>query len=157
MPTKSEKHCYHCKEIIEEGAEHDCWSTTEEALTRELSDDLSDAWKALRAWALRLGEQRIYASHHSIMFSRATCHFFARPKKKAIELCVFLPREVRSSFVKKVTQVSATKWAHTVLLTHRDDVDEPITDWLSEAYEHSAKIVRAPKAVAKKVTKKPSK
>ena len=35
--------CYHCKEWVEEGVAHDCWTTTEAALTADLSEDLRDA------------------------------------------------------------------------------------------------------------------
>jgi len=31
--------CYHCKQRVEGGEEHDCWTTTESALTRNLSED----------------------------------------------------------------------------------------------------------------------
>ena len=67
--------CYHCKQWIEDGEEHDCWTTTEAALTQELSDDLLDAWERLRETAVSFGDQRIYASHKSIMFSRKSCYF----------------------------------------------------------------------------------
>ena len=40
--------CYHCKQWVEEGEEHDCWTTTEAALTEDLSEDLRDAWERLR-------------------------------------------------------------------------------------------------------------
>ena len=79
--------CYHCKQWVEQGEPHDCWSTTEAALTRHLSDDLREAWERLREKAASFGEQRIYASHHSIMFSRKTCYFFVRPKEN-ISSCV---------------------------------------------------------------------
>ena len=36
------RECYHCKQWIEEGEPHDCWTTTEAALTRDLSEDLQD-------------------------------------------------------------------------------------------------------------------
>jgi hypothetical protein len=29
------RECYHCKQWVEEGQEHDCWTTTEAALTQE--------------------------------------------------------------------------------------------------------------------------
>jgi hypothetical protein len=99
-----------------------------------------------------LGEQRIYASHNSIMFSRKSCHFFVRPKPRALELCIFLHRCEKSSLVKRSQAVSATKFAHTIVITHRDEIEEPITTWLSEAYETSAeRAVNAPK-----ISKKPS-
>src|SRR6185436_8912938 len=85
--------CHHCKQRIEEGEEHDCWTTTETALTKHLAEDLRDAWERLRETAASFGDQRIYASHKSIMFSRQSCYFFVRPKTKFLELCVFLGRE----------------------------------------------------------------
>src|SRR6185312_12731313 len=88
--------CYHCKRWVEAGEAHDCWTTTEAALTRHLSDDLREAWERLRETAAAFGKQRIYASHHSIMFSRKTCYFFVRPKQKYLELCVFLGRRLEA-------------------------------------------------------------
>ena len=89
MPTRE---CYHCKQLIEVGEPHDCWTTTEAALTQDLSEDLQEAWERLRETAAELGEQRIYASHSSIMFSRKSCYFFVRPKKSFLEVCIFLGR-----------------------------------------------------------------
>jgi hypothetical protein len=127
--------CYHCKEWVEDGATHDCWTTTEGALTADLSDDLRDAWERLRETAAEFGDQRIYASHSSIMFSRTSCHFFVRPKRSYLELCIFLPRTVKSSKVRKATPASKTKVAHFIRIIHRDEVESPITDWMREAWE----------------------
>jgi len=128
------RECFHCKQWIEPGDEHDCWTTTEAALTRDLSEDLRDAWERLRDTAVEFGEQRIYASHHSIMFSRKACYFFVRPRTQYLELCVFLRRPVESPAVTKVVKSSRTKYAHLVRIRHRDEVERPITDWLREAY-----------------------
>lgn len=128
------RECYHCKQLIETGADHDCWTTTEAALTKDLSDDLRDAWERLRETAADFGDQRIYASHHSIMFSRKTCYFFVRPKAKYLEVCVFLGREVKSPLVHRADQSSKTKVVHIFRITHRDQVEAPFTDWLREAY-----------------------
>jgi hypothetical protein len=127
--------CYHCKQWIEEGEAHDCWTTTEAALTQDLSDDLRDAWERLRDTAAEFGEQRIYASHHSIMFSRKSCYFFVRPKTKFLEVCVFLDRPLRASQVRRVDQTAKTKYAHFLRITHRDEVEAPVTEWLQAAYE----------------------
>ena len=121
--------------MIEPGEPHDCWTTTEAALTSGLTDDLRDAWERLRETAVELGEQRIYASHNSIMFARKACHFFVRPKKNFLELCVFLGRPVRSPLIVRSDQSSRTKVYHIVQIRHRDQVEAPITDWLREAYE----------------------
>src|SRR5918995_3259941 len=87
--------CYHCKQWVGKDAEHDCWTTTESALTQDLSEDLREAWERLRETAADFGEQRIYASHKSIMFARKSCYFFVRPKRSFLEVCFFLHRGVK--------------------------------------------------------------
>ena len=143
MPDGHE--CHHCKAWIPAGQFHDCWTTTEGALTRHLDEDLREAWERLRETAAELGEQRIYASHHSIMFSRRTCYCFVRPKKAYLEVCVFLDRPLTVSQVRRIDQVSRTKWAHLLRVVHRDEVEAPLTEWLREAY---AIADRAPQRVA---------
>jgi hypothetical protein len=131
------RECYHCKQWVEDGEAHDCWTTTEAALTADLSEDLRDAWERLRETAADFGEQRIYASHHSIMFSRRSCYFFVRPKKSCLEVCIFLGRALKAPQVRRVDEASRAKKVHVVRITHRDEVESPITDWLREAYEYS--------------------
>jgi len=133
----SGRECYDCKKWIEDGEEHDCWTTTEAALTQDLSDDLRDAWERLRETAVSFGEQRIYASHRSIMFSRNSCYFFVRPKKNFLELCVFLGRTVKAPQVRRSDPASKAKVYHIIHIRHRDEVEAPITEWLQEAYELS--------------------
>src|ERR671919_3252747 len=106
------RQCYHCKQWIEHGAAHDCWSTTEQALTRDLPEDLQEAWERLRETAVSFGDQRIYASHKSIMFSRKSCYFFVRPKKNFLEVCVFLGRALKAPQVRRVDQASKSKVAN---------------------------------------------
>jgi hypothetical protein len=131
------RECYHCKQWVEEGEAHDCWTTTEVALTQDLSEELRDAWERLREAAGAFGEQRIYASHNSIMFSRKSCYFFVRPKKSFLEVCVFLGRMVKAPQVRRAERTSKAKVAHIIQLRHRDEVEAPITDWLQEAYDFS--------------------
>jgi Domain of unknown function (DUF5655) len=128
------RECYHCKQWIEEGEAHDCWTTTEAALTSDLSEDLQDAWERLRETAVSFGDQRIYASHKSIMFSRRSCYFFVRPKKTFLEVCVFLGRAVKAPQIRRVGRASKSKVVNFLRITHRDEVEAPITDWLREAY-----------------------
>jgi hypothetical protein len=151
---------------VAEGEANDCWTTTERALTSDLSEDLQDAWQRLRETAADLGEQRIYASHNSIMFSRKSCYFFVRPKRTFLEVCIFLGRALNTPPVRRVHASSTTKFAHMLKVTHRDQVEAPITDWLAEAYEYCvaprAAIRAAPtkaktakrSAVAKKGTRR---
>jgi len=144
------RQCYHCTQWVEEGEAHDCWTTTEAALTEGLSEDLQDAWERLRETAAAFGDQRIYASHKSIMFSRKSCYFFVRPKSKYLELCVFLDRGLKASQVRRFDRASKSKMFNLIHIRHRDEVEAPITDWLREAYELSGSP--AAKATAARAT-----
>ena len=156
----AQRECYHCKQLIDDKEPHDCWTTTEAALTAELSEDLRDAWERLRDTAAEFGEQRIYASHNSIMFSRKTCYFFVRPKKSFLEVCVFLARAVRSLGIRRVDPSSKTKFVHVIPVRHRDEVEPPMTEWLQEAYDLAgtppgkAAAAKAKAATGKKAKKR---
>jgi hypothetical protein len=146
------RECYHCKQWVAEGDEHDCWTTTEAALTQDLSEDLRDAWERLRETAVSFGDQRIYASHKSIVFSRKSCYFFVRPKRSYLELCVFLGRSLKAPKVRRVDRASKSKVVHVIQIRHRDEVEAPVTDWLHEAYELSDAL--ASKADTRRATSK---
>jgi Domain of unknown function (DUF5655) len=128
------RECYHCKAWVIEGEAHDCWTTTEAALTQDLSEDLREAWERLREAAASLGDQRIYASHQSIMFSRKSCYAFVRPKRTFLEVCLFLGRTLKAPQVRRAVPASKLKVAHLVQIRHRDEVEAPFTTWLREAY-----------------------
>ena len=151
--------CYHCKQWVEEGEAHDCWTTTEGALTGDLSEDLREAWERLREAAADLGEQRIYASHNSIMFSRKSCYFFVRPKKSFLEVCLFLGRPLKGPRVRRAVRSSKSKVANLIQIRHRDEVEAPFTGWLQEAYEQSdalsarAAVTRSASKAKKKAPK----
>jgi len=145
------RECYHCHQWVEDRVLHDCWTTTERALTSDLSEDLMDAWERLRETAGEFGEQRIYASHKSIMFSRKACYFFVRPKKKVLEVWFFLGRKLKAPLVRTTLQSSKLKVAHLVHVTHRDQVEPPLTDWLKEAFDTSERLsAKAGKSRTKK-------
>jgi hypothetical protein len=120
------RECHHCKQWIEEGEAHDCWTTTEAALTQDLHEDLRDAWERVRETAAAFGDQRIYASGTAIMFSRESCYFFVRPRRSFLQLCVFLGRAVKAPQVRRVERKSKSKLVHIIHVRHR---------WLREAYE----------------------
>ena len=152
------RECYHCKQWVEAGEAHDCWTTTEAALTSELSEDLQEAWERLRETAVSFGDQRIYASHKSIMFSRRSCYFFVRPKKSFLEVCIFLGRPLKAPQIRRVDRASKSKIVHFVRITHRDEVEAPITDWLREAYDLSDELAaksppKRARSTAKSTTK----
>jgi hypothetical protein len=71
------------------------------------------------------------------MFSRKSCYFFVRPNRRYLEVCVFLRRTVKAPQVRRVEQASKSKIVHFLRITHRDEVELPITGWLREAYEVS--------------------
>jgi hypothetical protein len=146
--------CYHCKQWVDEGEPHDCWTTTEAALTRDLSDDLQDAYARLREAAIEFGEQRIYASHSSIMFARKTCYFFVRPKRSFLEVCIFLGRTVKAPSIRKATPASKVKIAHILRIAHRDEVEPPVTDWMLEAYRLQDEAPPPRRAAAKRAPAK---
>jgi len=145
--------CYHCKQWVEDGEAHDCWTTTEAALTQDLPEDLQEAWERLHEAAVSFGEQRIYASHHSIMFSRKACYFFVRPKRSRLELCVFLGRRLNVPQVKRIAGETRHKVAHLFHVKHRDEVEAPLTDWLQEAYRLEDALAAAPRP--RRTTKRP--
>ena len=91
----------------------------------------------MRETAVSFGDQRIYASHKSIMFARKACYFFVRPKTSFLEVCVFLGRALKAPQVRRVDRASKSKVVHVLQIRHRDEVEAPITDWLQEAYDAS--------------------
>lgn len=147
------RECHHCKQWIEHGQAHDCWTTTEAALTRDLPENLLEAWERLRETAAAFGQQRIYASGHAIMFARKSCYFFVRPKKQFLEVCVFLGRTIKALQVRRVDQASKSKLVHIIRVTHRDEVEQ-LTDWLQEAYEVSGTLSRGDASVKTNLAEK---
>ena len=69
------------------------------------------------------------------MFSRKSCYFFVRPRRTHLQVCVFLGRALRVPRVRRVERKSAAKFVNIIHVTHRDEVEAPITDWLREAYK----------------------
>ena len=94
------RECYHCKQWVEDGEAHNCWTTTESALTAD-AEDLRDAWERLPRRPPSSAISGIYASHNSMMFSRKSCYFFVRPKKSFLEVCVFLGRPLKAPQVRR--------------------------------------------------------
>src|SRR5262249_12500821 len=101
-------------------------------------------WERIRQTAVEFGDQRIYASGTAIMFSRKTCYFFVRPRRSHLQVCVFLGRAIRAPQVRRVERTSTTTFVNVLHITHRDEVESPITDWLREAYEFPDRLAARP-------------
>jgi hypothetical protein len=118
---------------------HHWWpNVTEQELTQNLNEDLRDTWLKLKEYALALGPQRSYASGKAIMFSKKVCYCFVRPMPKYLEVCFFLPDEVDSPLIKKAHRVSKVRVGHVLRLVHPDQVEEPLTDWIRDAFATTA-------------------
>jgi len=143
-------------QLIEPAEAHDCWTTTEAALTADLSEDLRKAWERLRDAAAAFGDQRTYASGTAIMFSRKSCYFFVRPRRSHLQVCVFLGRSVRAPQVRRVERESTTKLVNIIHVTHRHEVESPLVDWVKEAYdlqdEPAARVSKSSKRQKSTVT-----
>jgi Domain of unknown function (DUF5655) len=115
---------------------------TEAALTDGLDEDLRDAWQKLRDFAAGLGPQRIYASALSIMFARKVCYFFVRPRKTFLEVWIFLPREI-AGLTSMHGPTKKSRYCNLFKLVHADQVEEPLTDWIREAFDFAPGIGRS--------------
>ena len=61
-----------------------------------------------------------------------------RPSEaNAAQVCFFLGRALVEPQIRRATATSRTRTAHLVHVTHRDEVEPPLTTWLREAYETS--------------------
>ncbi len=56
-------------------------------------------------------------------------------RKDYINLEVHLNYKLTSDRVKKVDQASASRFHHTIRLTHPKDIDKELLSWLEEAYQ----------------------
>jgi hypothetical protein len=79
------RQCYHCKQWIDEGEAHDCWTTTEAALTEELSDDLREAYERLRETVVEFGDAAGEARRRGLEVERRQLHphHASRPGRSA--------------------------------------------------------------------------
>jgi hypothetical protein len=112
---------------------------TEADLINGLDSDLRDAWKKLRAFAAGLGKQNIYPSPLSIMFARKVCYFYVRPKKKHLEVWIFLPRKIEGLTFSQGPG-KKVKYCNLFKVIHADQIEEPLTDWIREAFEFAPEL-----------------
>jgi len=115
---------------------------TEAELIDGLDEDLRDAWQKLRAFAAGLGTQRIYASPLSIMFSKKVCYFFVRPRKTFLEVWIFLPRKIKG-LTSMHGPAKKVKYCNLFKVVHADQIEEPLTDWIREAFDFAPELSRS--------------
>jgi Domain of unknown function (DUF5655) len=118
---------------------HYDWNVTESQLIDGLDDDLRDAWHKLRAFAAELGTQRIYASALSIMFSKKVCYFFVRPRKRFLEVWIFLPRKIEG-LTSMHGPTKKVKYCNLFKVVHADQIEEPLTNWIREAFDFAPQL-----------------
>ena len=136
--TQFHPNCDKCGIPYDMNRPHECVPLTERDLLANIEEDLRDAFLTLRERAEALGEQRIYNNARAVMFSRRVCYMYVRFNKKAyVELCFFLPREEKDLAIHRTQAVSKTRFSHTFKLVHADQVEEPLMEWVREAYEAS--------------------
>jgi hypothetical protein len=121
---------------------HYDWNVTEAQLIDGLNEDLRDAWHKLRDFAAGLGTQRIYASALSIMFSKKVCYFFVRPRKTFLEVWIFLPRKIEG-LTSMHGPTKKLKYCNLFKVIHADQIEEPLTDWIREAFDFAPEQVRS--------------
>jgi hypothetical protein len=121
---------------------HYDWNVTEAQLIDGLNEDLRDAWHKLRDFAAGLGTQRIYASALSIMFSKKVCYFFVRPRKTFLEVWIFLPRKIEG-LTSMHGPTKKVKYCNLFKVIHADQIEEPLTDWIREAFDFAPEQVRS--------------
>jgi hypothetical protein len=120
---------------------HYDWNVTEAQLIDGRNEDLRDAWHKLRDFAAGLGTQRIYASALSIMFSKKVCYFFVRPRKTFLEVWIFLPRKIEG-LTSMHGPTKKVKYCNLFKVIHADQIEEPLTNWIREAFDFAPEQVR---------------
>ena len=115
---------------------------TEAELIDGLDEELRDAWEKLRDFAAGLGTQRIYASALSIMFARKVCYFFVRPRKTFLEVWIFLPRKIEG-LTSMHGPTKKVRYCNLFKVVHADQVEEPLTDWIREAFDFAPELGRS--------------
>jgi hypothetical protein len=133
------RECYHCKQWVEDGEAHDCWTTTEAALTADSAADLRDAWSdcARRRRVRRPTDLCLAQLGH--VLAQVLLLLRAAEEELSGSLCVSRPA-LKAPQVRRSGPSSKSKFFNIIQLRHRDEVEAPITDWLREAYDHSESL-----------------
>jgi Domain of unknown function (DUF5655) len=92
-------------------------------------------FEAVLAFAETLGPVLVEPVAVGIFLKRARTFVELRPKTKWIELSFGLHRRIDHSRISKIIGVSGGRTFHAVRLVTPEDVTEPITDWITEAYD----------------------
>lgn len=126
---------------------------TEDSLTKNISDDVMDAWLRLKETALSFGEQSLTFSDKAILFTRKGCYLSVRPQKSYLGISFFLGRKVESPIVRETLAPARGTVEHTLRINHQDQIGAPLIQWLKEAYEVAEQL--APMPMQKRAAKSP--
>jgi Domain of unknown function (DUF5655) len=92
-------------------------------------------FEAVLAFAETLGSVLVEPVAVGIFLKRARTFVELRPRTKWIELSFGLHRKIDHSRISKIIGVSGGRTFHAVRLATPEDVTEPVTDWITEAYD----------------------
>jgi hypothetical protein len=73
------------------------------------------------------------------MFSKKVCYFFVRPRKTFLEVWLFLPRKIEGLRSMR-GPTRKVKYCNLFKLVHADQVEEPLTDWICEAFDFAPEL-----------------
>ena len=76
------------------------------------------------------------------MFSRKVCYFFVRPKKTFLEVWIFLPRKI-AGLTSMHGPAKKVKYCNLFKLIHADQVEDPLTNWIREAFDFAPELERS--------------
>ena len=140
------RECYHCKQWVEEGEEHDCWTTTEAALTQDLSgrsaQRLGTAARDRRLF-WRSADLRLAQIDH--VLAQILLLLRASEEELSRGLRVPRPRAEGSSGATRRSRIEVQGRS-----LHSDQAPRrgrgAVTEWLREAYQQSESLAtRTPK------------
>ena len=76
------------------------------------------------------------------MFSKKACYFFVRPRKTFLEVWIFLPHKIEG-LISTQGPTKKVKYYNLFKVVHADQREEPLTDWIREAFDFAPELSRS--------------
>jgi hypothetical protein len=92
-----------------------------------------------------LGPVHISYVENAILIAASSTFLAIKPKKDHVAIEFLLDHEVTEFPIYKTVRVSKNKVAHFIKLDSTEDIDKPVTGWLTEAYRSNTKVRKDPK------------